>query len=132
MMKYLSDLNWWKQLGLNVGGVLTSILAFLGVLNVHYEWFTSNSINAVVAFILALGSLFVGSLATLINTYLTDKSKKKASQVASDYEAEIKAALDAEIEKIKVALAHLQAEQAAAQTTPSTEGAVAGTDTSVK
>jgi uncharacterized membrane protein (DUF106 family) len=130
-MKYLSDINWWKQLSLNVGGVLTSILGFLGILNIQFHWLTAGSINAVVTVIVALGTLFVGSLATLINTYLTDKSKLKAKQVADDYAAKQEAEQQVEIDKIKAALSQLQSEKASAVTTPSTTGSVAETNTTV-
>jgi predicted RND superfamily exporter protein len=128
-MKYLSDLNWWKQFALNVGGVLTSILGFLSILNIQFHWLTASSINAVVTVILAFGTLFVGSLATLINTYLTDKSKQKAAAVAEDYQAQQEAAQQAEINKIKAALAQLQSVNTSPVTTPSTSGPVAETNT---
>jgi uncharacterized membrane protein (DUF106 family) len=129
MMKYLSDINWWKQLGLNVGGVLTSILGFLSILNIQFHWLTAGSINAVITIIIAFGTLFVGSLATLINTYLTDKSKLKAKQVADDYAAKQEAEQQAEIDKIKAALAQLQSVNTSPGTTPSTTGTVAKTNT---
>jgi hypothetical protein len=133
MMKYLSDINWWKQFGLNVGGVLTAILGFLSILNIHYRWLNAGSINAFITLILALGVLFVGSFATIINTYLTERSKKKAKQVADDYTtqklAEEQAVQNAEIEKVKAALAQLQAENASPVTTPSVQGPVVETNT---
>jgi hypothetical protein len=132
MMKYLSDINWWKQFALNVGGVLTSILGFLSILNIQFHWLTVGSINAVVTVIIAFGTLFVGSLATLINTYLTDKSKQKAAAFAEDYQAKQEAVQKAEIDKIKVALAQLQTVNASPVTTPSTTGTVAETNTTVQ
>jgi uncharacterized membrane protein (DUF106 family) len=129
MMKYLSDISWWKQFALNVGGVLTSILGFFSILNIQFHWLTAGSINGVVTVILALGTLFVGSIATLVNTYLTDKSKLKAKQVADDYAAQQEAAQQAEINKIKTALSQLQSEKAAVVTTPSTTGPVAQQNT---
>jgi hypothetical protein len=108
MMKYLNDLNWWKQLAINVGGVLSSVLAFLSILNIHYKWLTAGSINAVVDIIVAFGTLFVGSFATIVNTYVTEYSKKKAKQVAADYEEQKKAEAAAKLEEAKklVALAN--------------------------
>lgn len=100
-MKYLNDLNWWKQLAINIGGVLSSILSFLSVLNIHYNWLTSDSINAFTSFIVALGTLFVGSFATIVNTYLTEHSKKKAKQVAADYEEQKKAEAAAKLAEAK-------------------------------
>lgn len=129
MMKYLSDINWWKQLSLNVGGVLTACLAFLSILNIQYHWLTASSINAFVTLIIAIGTLFVGSFATLVNTYLTKGSKEKAKQVADDYTAQQLAQEQAEIDKVKAALAQLQAQQAPAVSTPSTTGPVAQTNT---
>jgi Na+/phosphate symporter len=101
MMKYLDDLNWWKHLAINVGGVLTSILGFLSILNIHYKWLTADSINAFVAIIVAFGTLFVGSFATIVNTYVTERSKKKAKQVAADYEEQKKAEAAAKLEEAK-------------------------------
>jgi acyl-CoA synthetase (AMP-forming)/AMP-acid ligase II len=129
MMRYLSDINWWKQFGLNVGGVLTSILGFLSILNIQFHWLTAGSINGIVMVILAFGTLFVGSLATLINTYLTDNSKKKAAAVAEDYQAQQEAEQQAEIDKIKAILAQLQSVNTSPVTTPSTTGTVAQTNT---
>jgi uncharacterized membrane protein (DUF106 family) len=100
-MKYLNDLNWWKQLAINVGGVLSSVLAFLSILNIHYKWLTAGSINAVVDIIVAFGTLFVGSFATIVNTYVTEYSKKKAKQVAADYEEQKKAEAAAKLEEAK-------------------------------
>jgi sugar phosphate permease len=131
MMKYLSDLNWWKQLALNVGGVLTAVLAFLGMLNIHYEWFTDSSINAAMAIIVAFGTLFVGSLATLLNTYLTKRAKEKATQVAVDYAQEQATNEDAERERIKAIVEQVLEAQNAA-TTPSKEKNTATTDTPSK
>lgn len=101
MMKYLNDLNWWKQLSINVGGVLSSILAFLSILNIHYKWLTADSINAFVTVIVAFGTLFVGSFAAIVNTYITEHSKKKAKQVAADYEEEKKQEAAAKLEEAK-------------------------------
>jgi hypothetical protein len=129
IMKYLSDINWWKQFALNVGGVLTSILGFLSILNIQFHWLTAGSINGVVTVIIAFGTLFVGSLATLINTYLTDNSKKKAATVVEDYQAQQEAEQQAEINKIKAALAQLQSVNTSPVTTPSTTGTVAETNT---
>ncbi|MED1205858.1 hypothetical protein [Heyndrickxia acidicola] len=113
MMKYLSDTNWWKQTSLKVGGFLTSVLGALSLLNIHFEWLTANSINAVVSIIGAFGVFFVGCLATLINTYLTDRSKQEAKAIADDYVSKQLAAEQAEIDKIKEAVAQIQAEKEA-------------------
>ncbi|MCF7615604.1 MULTISPECIES: hypothetical protein [Bacillus] len=86
MMKYLSDIEWWKHLATNVGGVLTAILGFLSILNLHFDWFSPGSIDAFTAIIIAIGTLFVGSFSTIVNTYLTKHSKEKAKQVADKYE----------------------------------------------
>jgi len=131
MMNYLSDLNWWKQFALNVGGVLTSVLGFFSILNIQYHWLTANSINAFVTLIVAIGTLFVGSFATLVNTYLTKGSKERAKKVAEDYTAQQLAQEQAEIEKVKAALTQLQAEKVSAVTSPSTIGPAAETNNSV-
>lgn len=101
MMKYLSDANWWKQASILVGGLLEAIWTFLATLNIHYAWFTDKSINAFVAMIIAFGSLFVGVIATLVNTYLSEHSKKKAKQVVSDYDEQQKQEAAAKLEEAK-------------------------------
>lgn len=101
IMKYLSDLNWWKQTATLVGGVLTALIAFFGALNVHFQWLTSDSVNAFVSLIVAVGALFVGSIATILNTYLTKKKKEQATQVAISYAQDTATTEDAEREKIK-------------------------------
>ncbi|MED4866097.1 hypothetical protein ABET15_04150 [Heyndrickxia faecalis] len=100
-MKYLSDLNWWKQTATLVGGVLTALIAFFGALNVHFQWMTADSVNAFVSLIVAVGALFVGSIATILNTYLTKKKKEQATQVAISYAQDTATTEDAEREKIK-------------------------------
>lgn len=110
MMKYLSNLDWWKQLSANVGGVLAALLACLSILNVHYDWLNADSINAVVAFIVAIGTLFVGSFATIVNTYLTNRSKQKAVSVVDDYKAQLQAMEQEELEKFKANLEKVQSQ----------------------
>jgi len=119
-MKYLSDLNWWKQTATLVGGVLTALIAFFGALNVHFQWLTADSVNAFVSLIVAIGALFVGSIATILNTYLTNKKKEQATQVAISYAQDTAAKEDAEYEKIKAVVAQVLAAQNTAST-PSTE-----------
>jgi hypothetical protein len=81
-MKNLSDLNWWKQVSVLVGGFLSSLLGLLSWLNIHFKWFTSGTIDASVVGIVALGVFIVGMIATLKNTYLTKGSKDKAVEIA--------------------------------------------------
>ncbi|CAI6329555.1 hypothetical protein M1D45_21815 (plasmid) [Bacillus sp. SA116] len=88
-MNFLNDLDWWKHLATNVGGVLTAILGFLSILNLHFDWFSPGSIDAFTAIIVAIGTLFVGSFSTVVNTYLTKRSKEKAKQVAYKYDTEL-------------------------------------------
>ncbi|APB37991.1 hypothetical protein [Heyndrickxia coagulans] len=109
IMKYLSDLNWWKQTATLVGGVLTALIAFFGALNVHFQWLTADSVNAFVSLIVAVGTLFVGSFATIVNTYLTKRAKEKATVVAVDYAQEQATSEDAEREKIKAVVAQVLA-----------------------
>lgn len=120
IMKYLSDLNWWKQTATLVGGVLTALIAFFGALNVHFQWLTANSVNAFVSLIVAIGALFVGSIATILNTYLTNKKKEQATTVAISYAQDAAAKEDAEYEKIKSVVAQVLAAQNTAST-PSAE-----------
>ncbi len=119
-MKYLSDLNWWKQTATLVGGVLTALIAFFGTLNVHFQWLTSDSVNAFVSLIVAVGALFVGSIATILNTYLTNKKKEQATTVAISYAQDAAAKEDAEYEKIKSVVEQVLSAQNTAST-PSTE-----------
>jgi hypothetical protein len=115
-MKNLNDLDWWKHLATNVGGVLTSVLGFFSILNLHYDWFNVGSINAFVAIIVALGTLFVGSFATFVNTYLTNHSKVKAAEVVAKYDADQKAAAAeklAEAKKIVELAAQAEADKLA-------------------
>lgn len=120
IMKYLSDLNWWKQTATLVGGVLTALIAFFGALNVHFQWLTADSVNAFVSLIVAFGALFVGSIATILNTYLTNKKKEQATTVAISYAQDAATTEDAEYEKIKAVVAQVLAAQNTAST-PSTE-----------
>lgn len=119
-MKYLSDLNWWKQTATLVGGVLTALIAFFGALNVHFQWLTADSVNAFVSLIVAIGALFAGSIATILNTYLTNKKKEQATTVAISYAQDAAAKEDAEYEKIKSVVAQVLAAQNMAST-PSAE-----------
>ncbi|MBX6334370.1 hypothetical protein IRY61_03470 [Candidatus Saccharibacteria bacterium] len=121
IMKYLSDLNWWKQTATLVGGVLTALIAFFGALNVHFQWLTADSVNAFVSLIVAVGALFVGSLATWLNTYLTSKKKDEATTVAISYAQDAAAKEDAEYEKIKAVVAQVLAAQNTASTSSTEE-----------
>jgi hypothetical protein len=118
MMKYLSDLNWWKQLSLNALTLLTALLAALTTAHIHVNWFTSDTVNAVAQFVIAFGTFFVGSCAGLINTYLTKKSKVKAAKVAEQHQKEQAAAEAAKVETAKQIVA------SAGNTQSSTEGPV--------
>lgn len=111
MMKYLSDSDWWKQFSTNLGGVLTALMGALAILNIHYKWLTANSINAYVTVVMAVGTLFVGSFATIVNTYLTKRAKEKATVVAVDYAQEQATSEDAEREKIKAVVVQVLAAQ---------------------
>ncbi len=129
MMKYLLDPDWWKQFGVLLGGFLVSIWTFLATLNIHFEWFTDKSINAFIAVISAFGALFMGSLATIANTFLTNRSKKKAAQVVDDYKAQLEAAEQVELEKFKANLEKVQAQSTSTETAPSAEGQATVTET---
>ncbi|MED1201931.1 hypothetical protein [Heyndrickxia acidicola] len=118
MMKYLSNLNWWKQLSLNALTLLTALLAALTTAHIHVNWFTSDTVNVIAQFIIAFGIFFVGSCAGLINTYLTIKSKEKAAKVAEQHQKEQEAAAVAKVEAAKQIVA------SAGNTQPSTEGPV--------
>lgn len=119
-MKYLSDLNWWKQLALNVGGVLTAVISFLSVLNIHYKFLTVGSVNSFVDIIIAVGTLVVGSLASLFNTYLTKSSKDQAIQIANETQAQAiaeeaakQAQAQAELDELKKKIELIEAQKQA-------------------
>lgn len=127
MMKYLLNTDWWKQFATNFCGFLGVLMGALAILNIHYKWLTADSINAFGDIIVAFGTLFVGSFGIFVNTYMTNRSKQKAVAVAEDYTAQLKAAEQEELEKFKANLEKLQTQQTSAETTPSTEGQAAAT-----
>lgn len=68
-----------KDIVILVTGFLSTLLLFLGTINVYFEWFTMDSINAFGA-LLGAGLALGGALyAVYKNTYaVTRKSRKQA------------------------------------------------------
>ncbi|MGG4039885.1 hypothetical protein [Heyndrickxia ginsengihumi] len=116
--KYLSQLSWWKQLSINVGAVLTALLATLTASHVHINWFTSDTVNAISQDIITIGTFFVGSFVGLFNTYMTERSKKKAKAIAEQYAKEKAVSDAAKVAKAQAVLAVTNN----SETIPSTEG----------
>lgn len=71
-----------KDIVILVTGFLSTLLLFLGTINVYFEWFTMNSINAFGA-LLGAGIALVGSLfAVYKNTYaVTRKARKQKAML---------------------------------------------------
>lgn len=60
-----------------VTGVLSSLLLFLGTINVQYEWFTLESIGAFGGVLTAVLLLGFNLYSVWKNTYITKKGKKQ-------------------------------------------------------
>lgn len=67
-----------------LGGFLTALLFFFGTINVSFEWFTTESINAFVIVVSAFAALAVNIYAVWKNThvsmYFKQLLRKKKSQ----------------------------------------------------
>lgn len=68
-----------KDIVILVTGFLSTLLLFLGTINVYFEWFTMDSINAFGA-LLGAGIALAGALyAVYKNTYaMSEKSREQA------------------------------------------------------
>lgn len=60
-----------------ITGVLSSLLLFLGAINVKYDWFTTESISAFGVLLGALMLLGFNLYSVWKNTYVTKKGKKQ-------------------------------------------------------
>lgn len=60
-----------------VTGVLSSLLMFLGTINIKYDWFTAESISAFSVLLGALLLLGFNLYSVWKNTYITKKGKKQ-------------------------------------------------------
>lgn len=58
-----------------LGGFLTALLFFFGTINVSFEWFTTESINAFVIVVSAFVALAVNVYAVWKNTHFTQGLK---------------------------------------------------------
>jgi protein-S-isoprenylcysteine O-methyltransferase Ste14 len=66
-----------KDIVILVTGFLSTLLLFLGTINVYFEWFTMNSINAFGA-LLGAGIALAGALfAVYKNTYAVTRKARK-------------------------------------------------------
>lgn len=72
------NLENFKQYVALFGGWLSAVLLFLGTLNIKFEWFTQESIDAFVVVLGASGPFVLVLYAVYKNTYkLTDKAKQQ-------------------------------------------------------
>lgn len=69
-----------KESAILLGGLLSTVLLFLGTVGISLEWFTTESIDAFVQVLIA-GVLFLGSIyAVYKNTYVVTKKARKQSE----------------------------------------------------
>lgn len=69
-----------KESAILLGGLLSTVLLFLGSVGISLEWFTTESIDAFVQVLIA-GVLFLGSIyAVYKNTYVVTKKARKQSE----------------------------------------------------
>ncbi|WP_270995615.1 hypothetical protein [Listeria seeligeri] len=70
-----------KQWAIQLTGLLTAIYTLLTSLNLHFDWFTTDSINAFVAVFVALAA-FAGTLYPAFkNTFLFKNGKQQAKLI---------------------------------------------------
>jgi SPP1 phage holin len=67
----------WKDTIILLGGFLTALLALFTTLNISFEWFTKESINAFVVALTAFGAFVINAYAVWKNTNVKDKLKAK-------------------------------------------------------
>jgi hypothetical protein len=58
-----------------LGGFLTALLALFSTLNISFEWFTKESIDAFVVVLIAFSTFAVNAYAVWKNTHVKDKLK---------------------------------------------------------
>lgn len=59
------------------GGFLMALLGLFATLNIQFEWFTKESIDALVVALIALAAFGVNAFAIWKNTHVKDALKKK-------------------------------------------------------
>jgi hypothetical protein len=60
-----------------LGGFLTALLALFSTLNISFEWFTKESIDAFVVVLIAFSTFAVNAYAVWKNTHVKTKMKAK-------------------------------------------------------
>ncbi|WP_421100943.1 phage holin, partial [Sporosarcina psychrophila] len=70
-----------KQYVALFGGWLSAVLLFLGTINVKFEWFNQESIDAFVVVLIAAVPFFLIIYAVWKNTYLVRKRAKEQERV---------------------------------------------------
>lgn len=66
-----------KQYVALFGGFLSAVLLFLGTINIKFEWFTVDSINAFVVVLMAAVPFVLAGYGVYKNSYLLSKKAKK-------------------------------------------------------
>jgi len=66
------------------GGWLAAVLLFLGTLNIKFEWFNVDSINAFVVVLTASAPLLLAGFGVWKNTYVVTKQAKNQEEVLKD------------------------------------------------
>jgi len=66
------------------GGWLAAVLLFLGTLNIKFEWFNVDSINAFVVVLSASAPLILAGFGVWKNTYVVTKQAKNQEEVLKD------------------------------------------------
>jgi len=66
------------------GGWLAAVLLFLGTLNIKFEWFNVDSINAFVVVLSASAPLILAVWGVWKNTYVVTKQAKNQEEVLKD------------------------------------------------
>lgn len=85
MKGIVKNKDWWKQLIVLIGGVLTSIFSLLSFLNIHYGWFTPDSINAFTAYLGALVTFVLGISPLFHGTFFTKVTFDKAKNIVDTF-----------------------------------------------
>lgn len=62
------------------GGLLSAVLLFLGTLNVQFDWFNADSIDAFIGVLIAAVPFILLIYAVYKNTYLVTKKAKRQEQ----------------------------------------------------
>ncbi len=75
------DADKLKQYVALIGGWLSAVLLFLGTLNVKFEWFNQESIDALVVVLMASVPFVIALYSAWKNTYILSPKAKKQERV---------------------------------------------------